>query len=197
MIDNFEPPKDLQDLWIGKNAGKENIDMMVEQVLEQDRRYRKASRREDIVSIVIAAVFLPLLMFLAADARAPILRVGYGMMAIGSAVTIVALWLYHNWVRQAPSTSSTSRTHLEQSVEYLDRQAKLYRTSVLWCGAPVFIGGFLIGLAAAHANVWLGAVMCGGSVLAWIGTWHRNGVRKVREIEQRKARVQQVLQDLM
>lgn len=196
MIDNFEPPNDLQDLWTSNSAGKENIDMMLEQVLEQERKYQKASRREDIVSVLIAALTLPLLMLLAAGARAPILRAGYGMMAIGSAVTIVALWLYHNWVRRAPSTSSPSRTHMEQSVEYLDRQAKLYRTSVLWCGAPVFIGGFLIGLAAAHANVWLGSAMCSGCVLAWIGTWYRNGVRKVREIEQRKARVQQVLQDL-
>ncbi len=197
MINNFEHPKDLQDLWIGKSEGTGNIDMTVEQLVEQNRKYRQASRRNDIAAVVVAALFLPLLLHLAVYARSPILRAGYGLMTIGSAVTIVALWLHHSWLRRGPPVNSTSRAYLEQSVDYLDRQAKLYRTSVLWCGAPVFLGGLLIGLGAAHANILLGVLMCSGSVLAWIGTWYLNGIRKAREIEQRKARFQQVLHDLM
>lgn len=197
MSEQRESSDELQELWQRQNAPEENVEMTVEQVLEQDRRYRDSARRSDVIAAVGALVFLPLLLLASSTGKWPELRAGYGLMAVGCGISAVALWLYHRLSRQTPRRDLSVRDHLEQSVAFLERQATLLRTSTLWCGLPLFLGAILVGAGIwMHMSKLAGALLAGGGLLAWIGSWHMNNVRKMREITQRRTRAEDLLRRL-
>ena len=197
MSEPRELPDELQELWQRQNAVEENVEMTVEQVLEQDRKYQASARRSDAMAAIVALVFVPLLLLASATGQWPEVRAGYGLMTVGCGITAVALWLYHRLSRHAPGRDLTVREHLEQSVAFLDRQANLVRTSTLWCGLPLFLGAILVGVGIwMHMSQLAGALIAGGSLLAWFGSWHMNSVRKVREIAQRRTRAEDLLRRL-
>jgi hypothetical protein len=194
MSGQRESPDELQELWQRQNAPEENAEMTVEQVLEQDRKYRNSACRSDVIAAVGALVFVPLLLLASSTGKWPEVRAGYGLMAVGCGMSAVALWLYHRLSRQTPRRDLTVRDHLEQSVAFLDRQATLLRTSTLWCGLPLFLGVILFGAGIwIHMSKLVGALFAGGSLLPLIGCWHTNNVRKMREIAQRKTRAEDLL----
>jgi hypothetical protein len=197
MSEQRESSDELQEHWQHQNVPEENVETTVEQVLEQDRKYRDSARRGDVIAAVGALVFLPLLLLASATGKWPEVRAGYGLMAVGCGISAVALWLYHRLNRQTPRRDLTVRDHLEQSVAFLERQATLLRTSTLWCGLPLFLGAILVGAGIwMHMSKLAGALIAGGGLLAWIGSWHMNNVRKVREIAQRKTRAEDLLRRL-
>jgi hypothetical protein len=197
MSEQRESPDELQEHWQRQNAPEENIDMTVEQVLEQDRKYQASARRSDVLAAVGALVFLPLLLLASATGKWPEVRAGYGLMAVGCGITAVALWLYHRLNRHAPGRDLTVRDHLEQSVAFLERQATLLRTSTLWCGLPLFLGVLLFGAGIwIHMSKLVGALFAGGSLLPLIGSWHMNNGRKMRQIAQRRTRAEDLLRRL-
>jgi hypothetical protein len=197
MSEQRESPDELQQLWQRQNAPEENVEMTVEQVLEQDRKYRDLARRSDVIAAVGALIFLPLLLLASATGKWPEVRAGYGLMAVGCGISAVALWLYHRLNRQTPRRDLTVRDHLEQSVAFLERQATLLRTSILWCGLPLFLGVLLFGAGIwIHMSKLVGALFVGASLLPLLGSWHMTNVRKMREIAQRKTRAEDLLRRL-
>ena len=197
MSERRESPDDLQELWQRQVAPEECVEMTVEQILEQDRKYQNSARRGDALAAVGALVFLPVLLLAAATGKWPEVRAGYGLMAVGCGITTVALWLYHRLNRQTPRRDLNVRDHLEQSVAFLDRQATLLRTSMLWCGLPLFLGVLLFAAGVwIHMSKLFGALFAVGSLLPLVGCWHSNNVRKMRDIAQRKSRAEDLLRRL-
>lgn len=197
MSEQQESPDELQEHWQRQNAPEENVEMTVEQVLEQDRKYQASALRSDVMAAVGALLFLPLLLLAAATGKWPEVRAGFGLMAVGCGISAVALWLYHRLNRQTPRRDLTVRDHLEQSVAFLDRQATLLRTSTLWCGLPLFLGVLVFAAGIwLHMSKLVGALFAAASLLPLIGSWHTNNMRKMRDIAQRKTRAEDLLRRL-
>jgi hypothetical protein len=199
MSERGESPDELQQLWQGPNAPEEeeNLDATIEQVLEQDRKYQVSARRKDLASAAMMLALFPVVLWAATYGKWPLVRAGYGLMAVGLAVSAVAPWLYHRLNRQTPRRDLSVREHLEQSVGFLDRQATFLRTGPLFCGLPMFLGLLLFG-----AGIWIrggklaGALIFVGSLIPLISSWRPKWDRKMREIAQRKTQAEELLRRL-
>ena len=199
MSERGESPDELQQLWQGPNAPEEeeNLDATIEQVLEQDRKYQVSARRKDLASAAMMLALFPVVLWAATYGKWPLVRAGYGLMAVGLAVSAAAPWLHHRLNRQTPRRDLSVREHLEQSVGFLDRQATFLRTGALFCGLPMFLGLLVFG-----AGIWVqggklaGALFMGGSLIPLISTWPMKCGRKMREIAQRKTQAEELLRRL-
>jgi hypothetical protein len=198
MSEQREWPDELQQLWQRPNAPEEeeNLDATIEQVLVRDHNCQVSARRRDLASAAMMLVLFPVVLWAAAYGKWPLVRAGYGLMAVGLAVSAVAIWLYHRLNSLTPRRDLTVRDHLEQSVGFLDRQATFLRTGALFCGLPMFLGLLVFGV-----GIWIqggklaGALFMGASPLLWIGSWQMSA-RTMRQIAQRRTRAEDLLRRL-
>ena len=103
--------------------------------------------------------------------------------------------MYLAWSRQALPGPADARSQLQKTAFLLSRQANLIRTAPLWC-APVFIGTALIGLwlyqQRSHAEGYLLWAAVGAAwVIGSVG-----GIDKGTTLDERRARMEQLLSDL-
>ncbi len=189
-------PDPLQELWISQQTIKEEILMnSIEAVLEDDRIFQKKERWINIWSTAILFVLLPVLLWFAAIGKTPIVRAGYALMAVGVAIMVFAAWVFNNWARQSLAGPVDTRSQLQKAAFLLSRQSSLVRSSPIW-GAPMFLGGALIGLWTYQQRGPMG-----GSVVwlllavAWLALT-LGCVRKARDVEKTKARMEELLRDL-
>ncbi|MGO9096704.1 MAG: hypothetical protein ACLQGV_15975 [Bryobacteraceae bacterium] len=199
MSEQRESRDELQELWQRPNAPdeEENLETTIEQVLEQDRKYQVSARRKDMIAAAMMLALFPVVLWAATYGKWPLVRAGYGLMAVGLAVSAVAPWLHHRLNRQPPRRDLSVREHLEQSVGFLDRQATFLRAGALICGLPLFLGLLVFGVGIWNRGGKLaGALFMGLSLVPLIGSWRPKWDRKMREIAQKKAQAEELLRRL-
>ena len=163
-------------------------------VLDEDRAARDKDRRIHIACGLALAVLCPALLWCAAYGITPLVRGGYALMAAGTAILVSTGWMYSAWSRQALPGPVDSRSQLQKSAFLLSRQANLMRTAPLYC-APVFIGTALIGSwiyqqrSACRGLRVVGARR--GGVADRLNGWHSSA-----KLDERRARMEQLLSDL-
>jgi hypothetical protein len=187
----------LPALWMSEPAvAKEAVMNAVNAVLDEDRAARDKDRR-----IRSAFLFSPVLVLLlavlwaAAHGISPLVRGGYALMAVGTAMMVSAEWMYLTWSRQALPGPADARSQLQTSTFLLSRQAGLARMAALWC-APVFIGTGFIGLwlyqqrsAAGGALLWAFVAICWAFVSL-------GGMSRAAKLDERRLRMERLLADL-
>jgi hypothetical protein len=186
----------LRDTWMaGQPMDKAAIVKAMDAVLEETRTAHARERWTRRLAMLAFIVLCPVLLWCAAFGIAPIVRAGYALMAVGTAVMIFAEWMYFTWSRQALPGPVDVRSHLQKAGFLLSRQAHLLRTAPLWC-APIFVGTALIGTWAyqerTHAA---GYVLWACVATAWILSW-LGGRSRVARLLDRRSRLDRLLSDL-
>lgn len=176
-------------------ANPEAVLSAVNAVLEEDRAVRDKDRRIRIAGFLALAVLCPVLVWCAAYGISPLVRGGYGLMAVGTALLVATEWMYLAWSREALPGPADARSQLQTSAFVLARQASLMRAAPLWA-APIFAGTALIGLwlyqqrsATAGSLLWAGLVT--GWILASLG-----GMSTGKKLAERQRRIEELLTDL-
>ena len=164
-------------------------------VLNEDRAVRDKDRRVRIAGFLALAVLCPVLVWGAAYGISPLVRGGYGLMAVGTALLVATEWMYLTWSREALPGPADARSQLQKSAFLLARQASLMRMAPLWA-APIFVGTALIGLwlyqqRSATGGVLLWAVLAAG----WIAV-SAGGVTTGTKLDERRRRMERLLSDL-
>ena len=174
---------------------KEVVMHAVNAVLDEDRAAREKDRRIRIGFIFAPALLCPVVMWAAVYGISPLVRGGYALMAVGTAVLVSMEWMYLTWSRLALPGPADARSQLQKSTFLLSRQASLARMAVLWC-APVFLGTALIGLwlyqqrsATGGSLLWAAVVV--GWVVVSVG-----GMSIGAKLDDRRARMERLLADL-
>ena len=191
MNDDSLPAVWIADAPIQKNT----VLMAMNAVLSEDRACRDKERAIRIASVLVLALLCPALLWCAAYGTTPLVRGGYALMAVGSAVLVSTEWIYLAWSRQALPGPADARSQLQETAFLLARQARLMRTAPLWC-APIFIGTALIGVwlyqersPAAGYGLW--ATVSTGWCIVSVG-----GTSTGTKLDQRRFRIEQLLSDL-
>ena len=174
---------------------KEVVMKAMNAVLDEDRAVREKDRRIRFGSVVVLALFCPALIWCAVYGVAPLVRGGYALMAVGSALLVSLEWTYLAWSRQALPGPADARSQLQASTLLLSRQSSLLRMAALWC-APVFAGTALIGLwvyqqRSASGGFLLWAVVVVGWVVVAVG-----GRSMGTKLDERRLRMERLLADL-
>jgi hypothetical protein len=186
----------LSAIWLSDPpVDKEAVMTAVNAVLDEDRAARDKDRRIRAGFVFAPALLCPIVLLCAVYGISPLVRGGYGLMAVGTAVMVSMEWMYLTWSRQALPGPADARSQLQASTFFLSRQSSLASMAALWC-APVCIGAALIGLwiyqqrsEAGGFLVW--AVVVAGWVLASVGG-RAMGVK----LEERRLRMERLLADL-
>jgi hypothetical protein len=163
----------LRTAWTSnKPAHEEAIMTAVSAVLEEDRAGHEKERWVQLGGLIALGLLCPALLWFAA----------FG-------------WTHRRWSRQALPGPSDTRSQLQKTVWLLSRQATQLRSAALWV-APVFVGAALIG-----AWVYQERSRAGGSLLltgfgaGWVVISVVNFL-KARTLDERRARMEQLLSDL-
>jgi hypothetical protein len=186
----------LPAVWISDApVNKEAVMIALDAVLREDRDARDKERWARIASVAALTLLCPALIWCAAYGRTPVVRGGYALMAAGTALFAFVDWLLLGWRRQARPGPADARSQLHRTAFLLSRQAHLIRTAAVWC-APIFIGTALIAVwiyrERSHTEAWLLWALVGAG---WL-TSAVAGVSKATQLDDRRTRVEQVLNDL-
>ena len=176
-------------------ADKEALMSVMNAVLDEDRAAREKDRRIRFGFIFAPALLCPIVLLFAVYGISPLVRGGYALMAVGTALLVSLEWMYLTWARQALPGPADARSQLQASTYFLSRQSSLLRMAALWC-APIFIGTALIGLwlyqqrsAAGGSLLWVVVVA------AWVAV--SVGGRSIgAKLDERRRRMERLLMDL-
>jgi hypothetical protein len=186
----------LRAAWIGDQpTNKETLMTAMNAVLDEYHAARAKDRWVHLAAVTAVALLCPALLWSAAYGKTPLVREGYALMAVGTAVMLFAEWMHRTWSRQALPGPADARSHLQKTGFLLARQANLFRTAPLWC-APVFIGGVLIALwlyrERSHSGGYLlGLSMATGWLMSAV-----TGASKCKQLDTLRSRMEQLLNDL-
>ena len=178
-----DPPLDKEQVMTAMNA-----------VLDEDRAVRDKDRRIRVAFLLALAGLCPVLVWGAAYGISPLVRGGYGLMAVGTALLVATEWTYLAWSREALPGPADARSQLQKRAFLLARQASVMRMAPLWC-APIFIGTALIGLwlfqqrSATGGTLWV--ALAAGWIVASAG-----GISTGTKLDERRRRMEQLLSDL-
>lgn len=167
----------------------------IDDVLLEDRVATMKERRVRVLLAAAVILLCPLLLWSAAHGRTPLVRGGYGLMAVGVSLVVFAEWLFLRWSRQGLPGPADTRSQVQLTVLVLTRQADLLKMAPVWC-VPIFIGVGMI-------SVWIiqersaieGAALAALTALGWAGTAAIAFV-KGRALEDRRRRLARLLSDL-
>src|SRR6266566_4757612 len=96
---NHDP---LPDIWISDPPlDKAAVMTAMNAVLDEDRAIRDKDRRIRLAFVLALAVLCPVLVWGAAYGVSPLVRGGYGLMAVGTALLVATEWTYLTWSREA------------------------------------------------------------------------------------------------
>jgi hypothetical protein len=186
----------LRAVWMSTQpTATENLVTSMTAVLDEDRAAREKDRRSRVAALTAVALLCPTLLWCAAYGKTPLVRGGYALMAVGTAVLLFAEWMHTIWSRHAMPGPANARSQLQKTALSLSRQASLFRTAPLWC-APIFIGAGLIG-------AWLYQERSlGEGYLVWVVTgtgWLMSalgGFWKGAKLDERRSRIELLLSEL-
>jgi hypothetical protein len=174
---------------------EETLMTAIQAVLNEDRTAQEKERWLRRTAIGTLGLLCPALLWFAAFGTAPLVRGGYALMAVGTAIMIFAEWMHRTWARLALPGPSNTRSQLQKTAGLLSRQATQLRSAALW-SAPIFVGGALIGAWVYQERSQAGGVVLStGIAAAWVCLSIVN-VKKARQLDNRRARMEQLLNDL-
>jgi hypothetical protein len=186
----------LPAIWISDPPlNKEAVMTAMNAVLNEDRAVRDKDRGIRIAFVLALALLCPALLWCAAYGTSPLVRGGYALMAVGTALLVSTEWMYFTWSRQALPGPADARSQLQKSTFLLSRQASLMRAAALWC-APIFIGTGLIGLwLYQQRSPAAGSLLWATVVTAWVVV-SVGGISTGMKLDERRLRMERLLTDL-
>ncbi len=164
-------------------------------ILAEERADQQKERLVRLGAVAVFGLLCPALLWFAAFGKTPLVRGGYALMAVGAALMLFAEWLDRARSRKALPGPVDTRTQLQTTASLLSRRITHFRAGAVW-SAPIFIGAALIGgwLYQERSQI--------AGYLLWlvVGTgwvaFYVTGFSKGRKLDERRARMEQLLSDL-
>lgn len=184
----------LSAVWMSDQPeDKERVMSAIDTVLAKDRAAR--ARRIRVGSLSALACLLPAILWATAHGVTPLVRGAYALMAVGSAMVVLAEWMYLDWSRRALPGPADARSQLQRTAFMLARQVRLMRTAPLW-SSPIFVGVAMIGLwlyrERSHSEAFvLWTITAAGWLAAWLGT-----VSARSKLNERRLQMERLLSEL-
>lgn len=185
----------LRGVWVSHpDTHKENLMTVMNTVLDEDRAACEKDRWVQVAAVIAVGLLCPALLWFAAYGRTPLVRGGYSLMAMGTAMVLFAKWLHRTWSRQALPGAADTRSELQKLALVVARQASLCRTAPIW-SAPVFLGAVLIGTWIYQERSVSGGYLLWATIgTAWVTSW-MTGFSKARKLTERRAQIESLLSE--
>ena len=129
----------LRAVWVSHpDTHKENLMTVMNTVLDEDRAACEKDRWVQVAAVIAVGLLCPPLLWFAAYGRTPLVRGGYSLMAMGTAMMLFAKWLHRTWSRQAlPGAADTAfRTPEARARRRASSESVPDRADVVRAGFP-------------------------------------------------------------
>lgn len=196
-MDDLQLPEELKDLWTDPHPPKENVDMIVEQVLRSAQKFKAIHHNWDVIHVTLAVVLiLPVL--LAVAEFDPRLLPGVAAMALLYAVCLFNMRRFYGSVGREPTPNRTTQEHLAWTLTYLDHRERLYRANGRWGDVGFPIAAILTAVGMFRSEPFSRVEPLVLIALLAAGWWAGNAMTKsvLRQIAEERARVRKMCDDL-
>lgn len=189
-MDEFQPPNELTDLWLGPPRPPEDATAITQRVLREARQYGSNISHFDGMGIGVSIVLVLMLLVVG-------LAMGdYLVWALMIAFFLFQLTVYRMHYRLAPvepdSAAAPAREHVGYWLDWLRRRARYHRISA-WGSVCMFGGAGARLRSGALEPERLGTAalfLLAGAFGLWC-TWY-----ELRRLARRQANLQRILDDL-
>jgi hypothetical protein len=190
-MEEFRPPDELCDLWLGSQGPPEDAAAITQQVLMAAKRYGANLRRFDDMWIAVTIVLLPILFV--AGGLDPAAYLADAFMIAALLFYLAVYWiLYRKAPSEPDSADSPMREHLAYWLDYLRRRARFHRVSVWGSVFALGAAGSWLRTAGSNpVNLWMAGLFLLSAVFGLLATRY-----ELRKMEVRRANVQRILDDL-
>jgi hypothetical protein len=196
-MDNLQPPSDLQQLWLNRRVGNEDVATIVAQVLRDAQNFRARARCFDIACVVAYVLLIPLCLLsivIAMDYFAePLVAAGYTVWTVTLLSGLTAYRGFYRSLRDEPSPDAHSRDYIEHSIDYVDRRERLTMKSAVPMSLLLALAGLVFAVAVyRHQDALFHLIVSivGQPLLIW-ATLHTQ-----RKYEKKRSQLRQILTDL-
>ena len=185
----------LPAVWVSHpDTHKENLMTVMNAVLDVDRAACEKDRWVHVAALIAVGLLCPLCCGSLRYGRTPLVRGGYSLMAMGTAMILFAEWLHRTWSRQALPGAADARSELQKLALVVARQASLCRTAPIWC-APVFLGAVLIGTWIYQERSVSGGFLLWATIgTGWVVSW-MTGFSKAKKLTERRTQIESLLSE--
>jgi hypothetical protein len=194
------PPDDLQKAWredqAESNGGQ--VLMNIQLLREKHRSLRDLIWGQDLAEYVLSLAFTPLTAFAAWKAKASVIQFGYGIITIVLVAGAFIIWLNERGLRFDYFDSNVTEYH-RRLLQLYDRRIRFLKSVKFWYAIPLFTAASLVMLPLSTtilAMPWGFVLLSVLLLIAWLGVWHMNDVRRVGELRRRREEVQQLIEEM-
>ena len=196
-----EPPDDLQEIWRENDASPEgeNIAMMLLLLREKQRSLRDLIQGQNVAEYLIALILAPLTALMAWKARPAILQLGYGIVSTELIAGSVITWLNDRRSKPFRDIKLDVREYHRRLLDFYERRIRFLKSVKFWYALPLFSGAALVLLPLAARSLpgpWGIVIIAALLLIAWIGVWHMNDVRRVGELHRRREEVLRLMEQM-
>lgn len=184
------PPDDLQEIWRS---------MTVQVLREKQRSLRDLISGQDLAEYLLSLALAPLTALSAWKARASVMQLGYAIMTVMLVGATVIIWVNERKTRSFGRIDSNVMEYHRRLLELYDRRIRFLKSVKFWYAIPLFFGA---GLAVLPLSLrvlpppWGIVLLSGLLLIAWIGVWHMNDVRRVGELRRRREEVESLIEQM-
>ncbi|MCW5979170.1 MAG: hypothetical protein KIT09_13930 [Bryobacteraceae bacterium] len=191
-------PDELQKVWQEDPTDSKGADvpMTIQLLREKHRSLRDLIWGQDLAEYVLALAFAPLTALAAWTAKASIVQAGYVIMTLMLLASTAIIWISERGIRRYPHLDVSALEFHRRLIESYERRIRFLKSVKFWYAIPLFFGASLVLLPILrHAlpGPWGIVTLYGLLLIAWLGVWHMNDVRRVGELRRRRDDVQGLL----
>lgn len=196
-----DPPDDLQKIWREDHAESkgEDASMTVQLLREKQRSLRDLVRGQNLAEYVLSLAFAPLTALAAWKARASIIQLGYGIMTVMLIASAVVIWVNDRGMNLFRDIDLNVAEYHRKLIRLYDRRIRFLKSVKFWYAIPLFFGASLVMLplfVRILPSPWGILSLSGLLLAAWLGVWHMNDIRRVRELRRRREEVQKLIEQM-
>jgi hypothetical protein len=175
---------ELRELWQSEPAGRTDMEMLLERVQEQSRRFDRRVKWSNVAETTAGLLGTVYFAWKALQEPHPILQAAAWALAASGVWISLYLW---RWARagRAPEPDRTVKSYSAALVEKYDRRIRLLKSAKWWYLLPIYAGLmlFCLGLALKVPSMSRHTAGMAALFTAFFGyLWWLNEVKGVREL---------------
>ena len=193
-MDELHPPKELADLWLGREPAPENVDAIAHRALTDAAKYARVVRKIDFMWAIPSAIIAVFgLWFVAGQSAAEALF--FSVVLVGN---LVEWWRFRVAACRPLDPSLPTQEHVSFSIGYLALRARFLRRTAWWAAIVMPPGAILMAAMAISGdpddalNRWIAAGLM--LIVPILGVWWTR--YELRRIAGMRAPLEQILADL-
>jgi len=196
-----DPSDELQKIWRHDFMESKMEDTAMITILLQEKRrsFHYLVQGQNLAEYMLTLALAPLTALAAWKADVLVIQLGYQILTVTLVLGAAVIWLNDRKAHVGGKIELSVREYHEELLESYERRIRFLKSGKYWGAIPLFFGASLVILPALGRvlpSPWDIVMLSALLLVAWIGIWHMNDVRRVADLRQMKDEIQTLLEQM-